>query len=131
MSEGIETRVPLLDHSLVEYCFNLPNEYKFKDTVSRFIFKQVAKKKYFEKHKFEVSKKTIADPQKIWMKTHLKDYFLDTVNCIEFKNLDYFNHKIIKSEFLNYCKDKNYPSTFAFFQILSFYKFYKVFFKNN
>jgi asparagine synthase (glutamine-hydrolysing) len=131
MSEGIETRVPLLDHPLAEYCFNLPNEYKFKDNISRFIFKQVAKKKYFSKYKFEVSKKTIADPQKIWMKTHLKEYFLDAINSTTFKNLDYFNHKIIKSEFLKFCKEENYPSTFAFFQILSFYNFYKIFFKNN
>ena len=131
MSVGIETRVPLLDHKLAEYCFNLPNKYKFKGDISRYIFKSVAKKKYLTKYKFEVSKKTIADPQKIWMKTHLKDYFLDVINSTSFKNLDYFNHKIIKSEFLKFCKEENYLSSFAFFQILSFYEFNKIFFKNN
>ena len=131
MSEGIETRVPLLDHKLAEYCFNLPNNYKFKGDISRYIFKSVAKKKYLTKYKFEVSKKTIADPQKIWMKTYLKNYFLDVINSTSFKNLDYFNHKIIKSEFLKFCKEDNYLSSFAFFQILSFYEFNKTFFKNN
>ena len=131
MSEGIETRVPLLDHRLAEFCFNLPNNYKFKNTTSRYIFKQVTKKKYFSKYKFDVSKKTIADPQKIWMKTYLKDYFLDILNSSSFKKLDYFNHKSIKDEFLTYCKNENYPSTFGFFQILSFYKFHEVFLNNN
>ena len=81
------------------------------------------------KYKFEVSKKTIADPQKKWMRSHLKEYFFDSIDSIDFKNLDYFNHKIIKSEFTKFCKEENYPSTFAFFQILSFYKFNEVFFK--
>ena len=129
MSEGIETRVPLLDHRLAEYCFNLPNQHKFKNMDSRFIFKDVAKRKHLSKHKFELSKKTIADPQKIWMKTYLKEYFLDAIDSINFRNLNYFNHKAIKSEFIKFCKEENYPSTFAFFQILSFYKFNEVFLK--
>ena len=49
------------------------------------------------------------------MKTYLKDYFLDILNSSSFKKLDYFNHKSIKDEFLTYCKNENYPSTFWFF----------------
>ena len=56
MSEGIEARVPLLDHRIVEFAFNLPNEYKFKDLKSRYIFKDlfssIAKKNQFEFSKF-------------------------------------------------------------------------------
>ena len=76
---------------------------------------------------FEYSKKSIADPQKEWLKSHLKDFFLDSINSVNFKNLKYFNSKQINLEFNKFCKIKKYPSTFAFFQILSFYRFYEIF----
>lgn len=130
MSEGIEARVPLLDHRIVEFAFNLPNEYKFKDLKSRYIFKDLFSS-IAKKNQFEFSKRTIADPQKIWLKTHLKDFFLDNINSINFKKLDYFNYKVINKEFLEFCKNDKYPTTFAFFQILSFYKFYDIFCHNQ
>ena len=37
----------------------------------------------------------------------------------------------IKKEFLNFCNNKNYHSTFAFLQILSFFKFQKIFRNTN
>ncbi len=126
MSEGIEARVPLLDHRLVEFGFHLSNELKFDDLRSRYIFKNIFKKN-IKKNKFEYSKRTIADPQKIWLKNQLKEYFLDNVNSIDFKKLDYFNQNAIKAEFLEFCKNDNYPSTFAFIQILSFFRFQKTF----
>ena len=129
MSEGVEARVPLLDHRLVEFGLHIPNEYKFNNLNSRFIFKSLFKKK--DKNNFEYSKRTIADPQKLWLRTHLKEYFLDNISSIDFKKLDYFNHDNIKKEFLNFCNNKNYHSTFAFLQILSFFKFQKIFRNTN
>ena len=129
MSEGVEARVPLLDHRLVEFGLHIPNEYKFNNLNSRFIFKSLFKKK--DKNNFEYSKRTIADPQKLWLRTHLKEYFLDNISSIDFKNLDYFNYDNIKKEFLNFCNNKNYHSTFAFLQILSFFKFQKIFRNTN
>lgn len=126
MSEGIEARVPLLDHRLVEFGFHLPNDFKYKNLNSRYIFKNLFQKKKYRSN-FEYSKRTIADPQKIWLKSHLKEFFLDNINSIDFIKLDFFDHKIIKKEFLEFCKNKNYPSTFAFMQILSFFRFQKVF----
>ena len=129
MSEGVEARVPLLDHRLVEFGLHIPNEYKFNNLNSRFIFKSLFKKK--DKNNFEYSKRTIADPQKLWLRTYLKEYFLDNISSIDFKKLDYFNHDNIKKEFLNFCNNKNYHSTFAFLQILSFFKFQKIFRNTN
>ena len=54
MSNGIEARVPFLDHKLASYLFNLDNKYKFKNNQTRWIFKSLFKKeisKYFSKKK--------------------------------------------------------------------------------
>ena len=38
MINGIEARVPFLDKDLSEYLFNLNNDYKIKNGISRWIF---------------------------------------------------------------------------------------------
>lgn len=43
MAHSIEARAPYLDHQLFEYVCSLPDEYKLKDGVSKYIFKEVAR----------------------------------------------------------------------------------------
>jgi asparagine synthase (glutamine-hydrolysing) len=41
MAHGLESRVPLLDHKLVELAATIPSNVKFKDGTMKHIFKQV------------------------------------------------------------------------------------------
>lgn len=125
MSEGVESRLPFLDHRIVEYGIGLNNNDKFKKLNSRFILKSIFKKQSNSYKNFEFSKRSIADPQRQWLKTSLKEFFLDNINSSDFINLNYFNYKNIIKEFNLYCKTKNYPTTFAFLQFLSFFRFYE------
>ena len=52
MSNGIEARVPFLDHKLANYLFNLDNKYKFKNNQTRWIF-QVSFQKEISKYFFK------------------------------------------------------------------------------
>jgi asparagine synthase (glutamine-hydrolysing) len=40
MAWGVETRVPFLDHRLVEYVANIPSRYKIKDDIEKYILKE-------------------------------------------------------------------------------------------
>jgi len=40
MGASIEGRVPFLDHEFAEYCFSMPNEYKFSDNTEKYILKK-------------------------------------------------------------------------------------------
>ena len=40
MAWGIETRVPFLDHRLVEYVVNIPSKYKIKGDIEKYILKE-------------------------------------------------------------------------------------------
>ncbi len=40
MAASVEGRVPFLDHNLVEFCFSMPNEFKFKGGIEKYILKK-------------------------------------------------------------------------------------------
>ena len=126
MSNNIEARLPFLDVNIAKYCFNLKNSLKIKDNTNRWIMKE-ALKKVTNKIKFEKHKKSIADPQTKWFKTHLKDFFNDNINSLNFKNLGIFNEKYITDKFNKFVKEENNATSFQFLQILSSYRFIEQF----
>jgi len=131
MSEGIECRIPLLHHPFAEYAFFLPNNYKFNKFETRYIFKEISRDIKKNKIKYALTKNTIVDPQTNWLKTTLKEFFLDNIGSIYFKNLGYFNQKKIIESFYDFCKNKNAKSSFVYFQVLSFMQFKKAFKRFN
>ena len=129
MSHGIEARVPFLDSKLFQICFNLKNKYKYRKNTSRWILKKLFDKKLNKNNKyFTRYKKTIVDPQRDWFKTNLKDFVFDNLNSLDFKNMGYFDQKYILKYFDNYLKSEN-ATSFNLIQVLSFYRFYKIFIK--
>ncbi len=43
MAHSVESRVPYLDHRLVEFCFTLPSEYKLQPPFNKFIHRQAVR----------------------------------------------------------------------------------------
>tara|TARA_B100000989_G_scaffold298563_1_gene288458 strand:+ start:8059 stop:9885 length:1827 start_codon:yes stop_codon:yes gene_type:complete len=114
MINGIETRVPFLDHKFFEYGFNLRNDLKFKKDTARWIFKKIFKTKKYSYY----NKRSIVDPQTLWFKKELKDFTMDVLNSKEIKSSYYFNHKYIKKYYENFIKNSN-STSFNLIQILS------------
>ena len=77
--------------------------------------------------KFPINKMNIADPQRQWLKNELKEFFLDNINSLDFKNSGLFNPKYINKKFSNFLKNESNETSFQFFQILSSYKFVSLF----
>ena len=71
MSNSIESRVPLLDHELVEACFQAPSRHKIVNNQQRSLFKYNFKNEVNNNVLFK-NKRTIADPQSYWLKNNLK-----------------------------------------------------------
>ena len=72
---------------------------------------------------FSKNKRTIADPQTAWLKTELKEYFMDNIRSTNFKNIGIFDQKYISKEFQKFINYKQSVSSFQFFQVLSSYRF--------
>jgi len=115
MRYGVETRLPFLDHELVENCIEMPTKLKFINQQQRYLFKNYIKKK-IKNFKFE-NKRSIADPQQFWLKKEFKNYILDILSNKMNKSDDIFNYKYIKSFYNNFLKSKTHINSYF---ILSF-----------
>ena len=71
MQYSLETRVPLLDHRVLEYSVNLSSDLKIKNGESKYLLKQVlydyVPKKYFDRPKWGFS-----IPIRFWLQNELK-----------------------------------------------------------
>lgn len=73
MIHGLESRVPLLDHRIVEFAVNLSPQLKIKNGVAKYLLKQVLYQ-YVPQTLLERPKQGFSIPLNIWMKSEL--YFL-------------------------------------------------------
>ena len=51
-----EVRVPFLDHKLLEYCLNLPNELVINKSIGKVILREYVKNKFKNKFSYEIKK---------------------------------------------------------------------------
>ena len=125
MSNGIENRVPYLDSKLASFCFNLKNEQKIKNGIERFLSKKVASKIANENF-FLKEKKSITDPQSIWLKSVLKEFILDNINSNDFKEYEVLNYRKFIQSYNNFSEKEN-ASSFHLFMNFSSFMFFKNF----
>ncbi len=84
MQYSLESRVPLLDHRLVEFAFNLDEHLKVKNGSMKYLLKQVLFE-YVPKEIFERPKWGFSIPLERWLKTDLR-YLLDQYTSEEVIN---------------------------------------------
>lgn len=115
MHNSIESRVPLLDHELVETCFQAPSKYKMLFNTQRILLKYPFKNSFSNKV-FKKNKKTIADPQSIWLKDILREPFYEYV-INNSKKTGIFNTNNIKTFYNKFCKADTHVNSFFLLQI--------------
>ena len=112
MRSSVEARLPLLDHEVVEQCFQIPSKFKFLFGQDRIILKDLFKKNINQKMLFK-NKRTIADPQSVWIKKNLLGFINDTLNSKNFLSADILNNVNIKEYLNNVSKrDDHFNSSF-------------------
>lgn len=110
MAFGLEQRVPILDHQLVELAMRIPSKFKIKNKLEgKAIFKE-AMKEYLPKHVLESSyKKVWLTPMSNWLRTDLKEFakfILSPDWCQETKK--YFDFEGINKMFIDHIDKRKY-----------------------
>ena len=95
MSHGLEVRVPMLDHTVVDFMFSLPSEYKIdlqtRKKLLRHSFKNILPEEILAKpkHGFEI-------PLLPWLRTSLQPQLHATINKSTINEMGLFNYKEIE-----------------------------------
>lgn len=87
MAHSVESRVPFLDHRLVEYVFTLPSQYKIKPPYRKVIHRAALSDCVPQEISARKDKGIFGSPfYSLWMRGDLKDYIQDILYSQEFRN---------------------------------------------
>jgi asparagine synthase (glutamine-hydrolysing) len=101
MHYSLETRVPYLDHRLVELGLNISPELKYKNGISKYILKEILYQ-YIPKHIFQRPKQGFAIPLNIWLRNELSYLIKENISeeiVNRYGVVDYSYVKLIINQF--------------------------------
>ena len=97
MRSSLETRVPFLDHKIIEFAWSLPLSYKIRDGVTKWPLHQILKKHMPEKLT-KREKMGFSVPLHEWLRGPLKDWCEDLLNVDRLKREGYFNEIVVEKK---------------------------------
>ena len=103
MSVSLEGREPLLDYRIIEFAASLPSHYKYKNSSTKHILKEITHK-YIPKKLMDRPKMGFGVPLVEWFKDELKEYFLIYLDEERLQKEGVFNAKEvvwIRDKYLN------------------------------
>jgi asparagine synthase (glutamine-hydrolysing) len=95
MANSLETRVPFLDHRVVELAWQLPMEMKIHDGRTKSILRQVLYQ-YVPQHLIERPKAGFGIPLGDWLRGPLRDWAESLLNEQRLHSEGYFNTKYVR-----------------------------------
>ena len=95
MAHSIETRVPLLDLDLVEHAFSLPDRFKQKGNIGKYIFKK-SMEDYLPKDIIYRPKTGFGAPLRLWIEKGMKPAIDELLGETSVRSRGIFNYDEIK-----------------------------------
>ncbi|MFC1631913.1 asparagine synthase (glutamine-hydrolyzing) [Candidatus Omnitrophota bacterium] len=96
MANSLESRVPLLDHELVEFAAGLPDHLKLNRFKTKYLLKQAVKDRLPKRIVYR-KKSGFNSPVAYWIKNELKSYVLDYLSSQRIKRLGYFRNDFVQN----------------------------------
>ena len=125
MAHSVEARVPLLDHRLVEFAYNLPDDFLEKDGITKRVMREAMNNLLPEKITNRKDKMGFTTPEELWVKHENPAFFREKIS--EAINV---SNGIIKADALNYF-DKvvngKLPFNYTYWRIILFGEWVKKF----
>ena len=105
MATSLETRMPFLDHKLIEYAWKIPQSFKLRGNNGKWIIKKILDK-YVPKNLTERPKMGFAVPIELWLRGSLKDWAENLLNENRLIQEGYFNPNIIRNTWTEHISGK-------------------------
>jgi len=119
MAFSTELREPFLDYRLVELAFSLPENFKIRNGVSKFLLREIAGE-IVPKDITLAPKRPLQTPQREWLGEDIKDFVGRQLSALKkSKFQDYFDHQQIQKEWKNY-QNGEMQNSFFIWQWINF-----------
>ena len=105
MSQSLESRVPFLDHRIVEFAWRLPQNLKLHNDETKWILRQILYK-YVPKNLVERPKMGFGVPIDVWLRGPLRDWAENLLDENRLHNEGFFNPKPIREKWLQHLSGK-------------------------
>ena len=103
MHFSIESRVPFLDHNLVESTLSTPSKQKINNAETKYLLREAMKDILPKKIINRKDKKGFSNPRDKWLRSvKFKNYIYDIINSEKFKSRGYFDSTIANRIYKNH-----------------------------
>ena len=115
MSNSLEAREPMLDHRILEFAAQLPDEYKYQNGIKKRILREITHD-YIPKELLDRPKMGFAIPIAKWLKNELRDHVEEYLNEDRIEKQGIFNWEFITKLKMDFYKGrKEYDSKLWYF----------------
>jgi asparagine synthase (glutamine-hydrolysing) len=97
MASSLETRIPFLDHKLIEYVWKISHTHKFKKGQGKWILKKILSK-YVPNNLTERPKMGFGIPIDSWLRGPLRDWAENLLDQTRLQQEGYFEKKLIREK---------------------------------
>jgi asparagine synthase (glutamine-hydrolysing) len=105
MGVSLETRVPMLDHRVVEFAWRLPLEMKIHGNEGKWLLRQVLDR-YVPRSLIERPKTGFSVPIGTWLHGPLKEWAEDLINPDKLRNQGFFVHEQVQTKWIEHQDEK-------------------------
>lgn len=105
MAVSLETRVPMLDHRIIEFAWSLPQEYKLKDGISKWPLRQILYK-YVPQKIIDRPKMGFSVPLGSWLSGPLRNWAEELLNESRLYQEGYLNATLVRQRWKEHLSGK-------------------------
>jgi asparagine synthase (glutamine-hydrolysing) len=123
MTASLEGREPFLDHRVIEYAAQLPDDFKYHNGIKKYILREIVHE-FIPKEKMDRPKMGFAIPLASWMQNELKEMVEDYINEKNIREQGLFNWEAVNRLKSNFFSGKT-EYDFKLWYLLMFQMWYE------